>query len=203
MKNVALLSVKNLSISFRGADGRPDTHAVSGVSFNLHKGETLAIVGESGSGKSVTALSIMRLLPYPVAYHPTGTVIFDGIDVGHASGTTLRGLRNKRIGFVFQDPMTSLNPLHTIGHQLIEVLQLHQGMAYNQAFAQALELLNHVQLRDAKARMGSYPFQLSGGERQRVMIAIAIANKPDLVHRLGLCAGLPRARGRSGDHLAE
>ena len=178
MKTPPLLSVKNLSVAFKS---EKQHRAVSGVSFNVNQGECVAIVGESGSGKSLTALSVIRLLPYPDAFHPTGKVLFDGIDLGTASGHELRSIRNKRIGFIFQDPLTSLNPLHTIGKQVAEVLMLHQGMNIKQALSQTLELLTHVRLRDARNRLDAYPHELSGGERQRVMIAIAIANKPDLL----------------------
>lgn len=174
-----LLSVKKLSVAFKSS--KQKKKPVSNVSFSINRGESLAIVGESGSGKSLTALSVVRLLPYPDAHHPTGTVTFDGIDIGHAKGAELRKIRNKRIGFVFQEPLTSLNPLHPIGKQIMEVLILHQGMKEDQAKKQALQLLEHVRLRDPKKRFGAYPFQLSGGERQRVVIAIAIANKPDLL----------------------
>ena len=178
-KSGPLLVVKNLSVAFK-SDARSHP-IVKKVSFDVGVGESVAIVGESGSGKSLTALSIVRLLPYPDAHHPSGKVVFDGIDIGHASGKELRSLRNKRIGFVFQDPLTSLNPLHKIGRQIMEGLILHQNMSKDQAFEEALSLLKTVQLRDPEKRMQSYPFELSGGERQRVVIAIAIANKPDLL----------------------
>lgn len=177
-KRSLLLSVKNLKVAFQGMTGEPP---VNGISFNIDKGESVAIVGESGSGKSLTALSIVRLLPYPQAYHPSGEVVFEGIDVGRASGDELRSLRNKRIGFVFQDPLTSLNPLHKVGDQIMECLRLHQNMSEDRAFEEALHLLKMVQLQDPEKQIHCYPFQLSGGERQRVMIAIAIANKPDLL----------------------
>lgn len=178
-KKIPLLSVKNLKVAFRSMSSKEIP--VKGVSFDINREESLAIVGESGSGKSLTALSLIRLLPYPEAYHPSGEVIFDGIDIGHASGEDLRSLRNKRIGFVFQDPLTSLNPLHKIGKQITECLILHQKMSPDEAFNEALNLLKMVQLQDPEKQIHCYPFQLSGGERQRVMIAIAIANKPDLL----------------------
>lgn len=174
-----LLVVKDLSVAFRQSSS--DRPVVDGVSFEIKAGESVALVGESGSGKSLTALSIVRLLPYPEAYHPSGEVTFDGINLGRASGSKLRALRNRRIGFVFQDPLTSLNPLHKIGDQIMEGLMLHQKMPREQALEEALSLLRLVQLQDPDGQINSYPFQLSGGERQRVMIAIAIANKPDLL----------------------
>ena len=174
-----LLTVKDLRVAFqRSTSDRP---VVDGVSFEIKAGESVALVGESGSGKSLTALSLVRLLPYPEAYHPSGEVVFDGIDLGRASGDKLRALRNRRIGFIFQDPLTSLNPLHKIGDQIMEGLMLHQKMPREQALAEAMDLLRLVQLQDPEGQINSYPFQLSGGERQRVMIAIAIANKPDLL----------------------
>jgi len=179
-KRSPLLSVKDLSVAFRSAPQAQGV-VVDRVSFDVGAGESVAIVGESGSGKSLTALSIIRLLPYPEAYHPSGEIIFKGIDVGRASGEELRSLRNRKIGFVFQDPLTSLNPLHTVGDQIKEVLTLHQQMTKVQAFKETLNLLHIVQLQDPEKQINAYPFQLSGGERQRVMIAIAIANKPDLL----------------------
>ncbi|MFN7662278.1 MAG: ABC transporter ATP-binding protein [Alphaproteobacteria bacterium] len=174
-----LLTIKDLSVGFKTESG--NSLIVDHISFDIHPGESVALVGESGSGKSLTALSIVRLLPYPEAYHPSGEVVFDGIDVGRAPGEELRALRNKKIGFVFQDPLTSLNPLHKIGDQVMEVLILHQKMSTQKAAQEALELLKLVSINEPESKMNAYPFQLSGGERQRVMIAIAIANKPDLL----------------------
>ncbi|MGI9488046.1 MAG: ABC transporter ATP-binding protein, partial [Geminicoccaceae bacterium] len=143
--------------------------------------ETLALVGESGSGKSVTALSIMQLLPYPKASHPSGSISFDGQEMVGADATMLRKVRGDGISMIFQEPMTSLNPLHTIERQIGETLALHRGMAPRDARERILELLNLVRLRDPEERLQSYPHQLSGGQRQRVMIAMALANEPDLL----------------------
>ncbi|MCB1499925.1 MAG: ABC transporter ATP-binding protein [Bauldia sp.] len=174
-----LLSVEDLSVSFR--QGGRETLAVDRVSFTIDRGETVALVGESGSGKSVTALSVMKLLPYPAASHPTGRILFKGADLLTASDKDLRRVRGKDIGIVFQEPMTSLNPLHTIERQVGEVLKLHQGMGDAAARVRVLELLEKVGIRDAQSRLGAYPHQLSGGQRQRVMIAMALANQPDLL----------------------
>ncbi|WP_368744522.1 ABC transporter ATP-binding protein [Desertibaculum subflavum] len=174
-----LLSVKDLSVSFRTRGG--DVAAVKGASFELGRRETLALVGESGSGKSVTALSIMQLLPYPTAYHPSGSIRFAGQELMGAPPTVLEHIRGDRIAMVFQEPMTSLNPLHTIEKQVNEVLLLHKRMDRGSARARTLELLHMVGLQDAENRLDAYPHQLSGGQRQRVMIAMALANDPDLL----------------------
>jgi len=174
-----LLSVEDLSVSFR--QGGRETLAVDRVSFDIDRGETVALVGESGSGKSVTALSVMKLLPYPAASHPSGRILFKGNDLLTADDKDLRRVRGKDIGIVFQEPMTSLNPLHTIERQVGEVLKLHQGMGDAAARVRVLELLDKVGIRDAESRLGAYPHQLSGGQRQRVMIAMALANEPDLL----------------------
>ena len=174
-----LLEVKDLSVSF-GEDWW-EVKAVRHVSFTIGRGETMALVGESGSGKSVTALSILQLLPYPNARHPSGSILFDGQEIVGASFDQMRKLRGNRIAMVFQEPMTSLNPLHTIERQVGEVLQLHKGMSREQARARVIELLNLVGLPEADKRLGAYPHQLSGGQRQRVMIAMALANEPDLL----------------------
>ncbi len=174
-----LLEVENLSVNFRVEDRVIE--AVKGACFTLDKGETLALVGESGSGKTVTALSILKLLPYPKAWHPAGTIRLGGIEVLSADEATLRQIRGNRVGIVFQEPMTSLNPLHTVERQISEVLQLHRGMRREEARARALELLRLVGIDDAERRLDAYPHQLSGGQRQRVMIAMAIANEPDLL----------------------
>lgn len=172
----ALLDVQNLGIDF----GR--FSAVRGASFTINRGETLALVGESGSGKSVTALSILQLLPYPNATHPVGSSIkFDGQELVGASFAELQKIRGNRIAMVFQEPMTSLNPLHTIEKQIGEVLFLHKKMNSEQARVRVLELLNLVALPDAEKRLGAYPHELSGGQRQRVMIAMALANDPALL----------------------
>jgi len=172
-----LLSVRNLGIRFR--QGGNATVAVEGASFEIERGETVALVGESGSGKSVTALSIMRLLP-PSAEIPKGEIIFNGKDLLKAKSRELREVRGNDIGIVFQEPMTSLNPLHTIERQVSETLKLHRGLGDQAARARTLELLQKVGIREAESRLGAYPHQLSGGQRQRVMIAMALANEPDL-----------------------
>jgi len=174
-----LLSVRDLGVTFTQGGGV--TVAVEGASFDIDRGETVALVGESGSGKSVTALSVMKLLPYPAAAHPTGKILFKGKDLLTASDKDLRRVRGNDIGIVFQEPMTSLNPLHTIERQVGEVLKLHQGLSDRAARARVLELLEKVGIRDAESRLGAYPHQLSGGQRQRVMIAMALANEPDLL----------------------
>jgi len=179
MTPAPLLSVRDLGVAF--AQGGAETVAVRGVSFDIAKGETLALVGESGSGKSVTALSILKLLPYPPARHPSGEVRFKGEDLLSASEAKLREVRGDDISMIFQEPMTSLNPLHTIEQQVGEVLKLHRGLGDRQARARTLELLDAVGIAQAEQRLGSYPHQLSGGQRQRVMIAMALANDPDLL----------------------
>jgi len=176
---MSLLDVKDLSVDFKIEGGV--LQAVKGVAFSIDKGETLALVGESGSGKSVTALSIMQLLPYPKASHPTGSIMFDSTEMVGADADTLRRIRGDRIAMIFQEPMTSLNPLHTIERQIGETLTLHRGLSGSEARARTLELLRLVQLRDPEERLQSYPHQLSGGQRQRVMIAMALANEPDLL----------------------
>ena len=173
------LQVRDLAVSFRS--GGRETVAVDGVSFDIKKGETLALVGESGSGKSVTALSILQLLPYPVAHHPRGSVLVEGREMLGAAERDLRRVRGNRIAMIFQEPMTSLNPLHTIGKQIAEVLILHRAMAKKAAWKRAQELLELVALTDAARRLKAYPHELSGGQRQRVMIAMALANEPDLL----------------------
>ena len=174
-----LLSVQDLSVAFR--QGGRETLAVDRVSFDLAKGETLAIVGESGSGKSVSALSILKLLNYPAAHHPSGKVMFDGQDLIAADEDAMRKVRGNDITMVFQEPMTSLNPLHTIQRQIGEILELHKGLRGDAARARTLELLELVGIRDAESRLDAYPHQLSGGQRQRVMIAMALANEPHLL----------------------
>jgi microcin C transport system ATP-binding protein len=174
-----LLSVRDLSVAF--IQGRMTTLAVDHVSFSINKGETLALVGESGSGKSVTALSVLKLLTYPQASHPSGEIIFRGQDMLNADEPTLRRIRGNAITMVFQEPMTSLNPLHTIEKQIGEILALHTGLRGEKARSRILELLDEVGIRDAASRLDAYPHQLSGGQRQRVMIAMALANEPDLL----------------------
>jgi microcin C transport system ATP-binding protein len=177
--SVPLLQIRDLSVSFDTPGG--EVQAVRHVSFDIDKGETLALVGESGSGKSVTALSILQLLPYPRARHPGGSILFQGQELLGAPEPVLRRVRGNRIAMIFQEPMTSLNPLHTIEKQVNEVLFVHKAMGRGAARARTLELLRLVGLRDAERRLGAYPHELSGGERQRVMIAMALANEPDLL----------------------
>jgi microcin C transport system ATP-binding protein len=179
MSDDILLSVRNLGVVFR--QGGKATMAVEGASFDIHRGETVALVGESGSGKSVTALSIMRLLPYPAAEHPAGEILFKGQDLLKAKEPALRQVRGDDISMIFQEPMTSLNPLHTIERQVGEILKIHRGMSDSAARTRVLELLQQVGIREAESRLGAYPHQLSGGQRQRVMIAMALANEPDLL----------------------
>ncbi len=176
---MTLLSVQDLSVAFR--QGGRETLAVDRVSFQIAKGETLAIVGESGSGKSVSALSILKLLNYPSAHHPSGKVMFNGQDLIAADEDAMRKVRGNDITMVFQEPMTSLNPLHTIQRQIGEILELHKGLRGDKARARTLELLALVGIRDAESRLEAYPHQLSGGQRQRVMIAMALANEPELL----------------------
>ncbi len=174
-----LVDVKNLSVDFHG--GGRVTRAVKNISFDIKKGETVALVGESGSGKSVTALSVMRLLPYPSASHPAGEIVFKGRDLLKATDAEMREVRGGDIGMIFQEPMTSLNPLHLVEKQVGEVLKLHQGMSNGEAHARTVDLLTKAGIRQPLVRMKSYPHQLSGGQRQRVMIAMALANNPDLL----------------------
>jgi microcin C transport system ATP-binding protein len=173
-----LLSVHDLSVAFR--QGSRELLAVDHVSFEIRKGETLALVGESGSGKSVTALSVMKLLPYPAARHPSGLITFKGQELLGMSEREMRHVRGNDITIVFQEPTTSLNPLHTIERQIEEILLLHGGVTGAAARARVIELFTQVGIPDPESRLGSYPHQLSGGQRQRVMIAMALANEPDL-----------------------
>ena len=168
-----------MSVDFRSAENV--THAVKNVSFDIGDAETVALVGESGSGKTVTALSILKLLPYPSASHPSGKIFFKGENLLALPLDGLRHVRGNKISMIFQEPMTSLNPLHTIEQQVGEVLKIHRGMSDRAARARVLDLLNKVGIDDPKGRLGSYPHQLSGGQRQRVMIAMALANEPDLL----------------------
>ena len=174
-----LLSVRNLSVSFQ--QGEREILAVDRVSFEINKGETVALVGESGSGKSVTALSVLKLLPYPAARHPSGSITFKGQELLGMSEREIRHVRGNDITIIFQEPMTSLNPLHTIEQQIGEILELHSGLSGRKARARILELLTQVGIPDPAGRLASYPHQLSGGQRQRVMIAMALANEPDLL----------------------
>ena len=174
-----LLRIKDLSVEF--ISGEDVQRAVKHVSFTINKGETLALVGESGSGKSVTAHSILRLLPYPLARHPSGTIIYQEQDLLSSSDAHLRRVRGDRIAMIFQEPMSSLNPLHSIEKQINEILMLHKGMNAKQASARTLELLKLVEIKNPEQRMSAYPHELSGGQRQRVMIAMALANEPELL----------------------
>ena len=174
-----LVRVRDLSVDFSVAGNV--NHAVKHVSFNIKKGETVALVGESGSGKTVSALSILRLLPYPAASHPSGEIFFHGRNLLKLDESDMREMRGARISIIFQEPMTSLNPLQTIDKQVGEVLRVHRGMDKAAERRRVLELLTRVGLRDPEKRMLSYPHQLSGGQRQRVMIAMALANEPELL----------------------
>ncbi|MBT5945338.1 MAG: ABC transporter ATP-binding protein [Rhodospirillaceae bacterium] len=174
-----LLSIQDLSVDFSTPGGL--VHAVRNVSFDIAPGETLALVGESGSGKSVSALSILQLLPYPTARHPNGSIRFEGQELLGSDEVILRGIRGNDIAMIFQEPMTSLNPLHTIEKQINEVLFVHKGLSRQAARARTLELLKLVGLDNAEQRLNAYPHELSGGQRQRVMIAMALANEPKLL----------------------
>ncbi|WP_263145691.1 ABC transporter ATP-binding protein [Pseudomonas sp. RIT-PI-AD] len=174
-----LIEIRDLAVAF--GTGANATRVVDAVSFDIRKGETLALVGESGSGKSVTAHSILRLLPYPMAHHPSGSIRYAGEDLLTLSESRLRGIRGNRIAMVFQEPMTSLNPLHSIQKQIGEILALHKGLTGAAARRRTLELLELVGLPEPHKRLNAYPHELSGGQRQRVMIAMALANEPELL----------------------
>jgi peptide/nickel transport system ATP-binding protein len=174
-----LLDVRNLQTHFFNEDGV--TRAVDGVSFTIQPGETLGIVGESGCGKSVTALSILRLLPDRIGRIVGGTVSFDGLDLSTLSESEMRGVRGNDIAMIFQEPMTSLNPVLTIGHQIAEAVRIHRGASKSEARARAREMLELVRIPDAAGRLDDYPHQFSGGMRQRVMIAMALACDPKLL----------------------
>ncbi len=177
--NQPLLDVRDLSVAFRS--GGKQSIAVDKVSFSINRGECVALVGESGSGKSVSALSVLKLLPYPTASHPSGSIRFKGRELLTLPEHEIREVRGNDVSIIFQEPMTSLNPLHTIEAQIGEALLLHSGMRGKAARARTLELLTQVGIPDPETRLGSYPHQLSGGQRQRVMIAMALANEPDLL----------------------
>lgn len=179
MADIPLLQVTDLSIDFH-MPGKV-SHAVKNISFTLEKGKTLALVGESGSGKSITALSVMKLLPYPVAHHPSGEIAWKGVDLIHKTDRQMRSLRGNDMAMIFQEPMTALNPLHTIERQIGEILYLHKGQSLKQARPRILELLELVGLERLKNRLNAYPHELSGGQRQRVMIAMALASDPELL----------------------
>src|SRR5467141_50085 len=177
--NQPLLDIRDLSVAFHQPSGT--SVAVDHISFAIKRGECVALVGESGSGKSVSALSILKLLPYPTASHPSGSIHFKGRELLDLSEREIRGIRGNDISIIFQEPMTSLNPLHTIEAQIGEILQLHSGISGTKARARTLELLTPVGIPEPETRLASFPHQLSGGQRQRVMIAMALANEPDLL----------------------
>ncbi len=178
-RNATILDVANLRTVFNTRDGV--VYAVNGVSFSLAPGELLGVVGESGSGKSVTMMSLLGLLPMPPAEIVSGEITYDGQDVRAMTPEQMRNLRGGQIGFIFQDPMTSLNPVFTVGFQLMEPLRVHMGMNKKQARVRAAELLELVGIPDAASRLKDYPHQFSGGMRQRVMIAIALACDPKVL----------------------
>lgn len=170
-----VLEIKDLSVAFSGV------LAADKVSFSIKKGETVALVGESGSGKSVTALSILQLLPYPTASHPSGSIKVDGIEMIGASDRVLQSVRGQKVTMIFQEPMTSLNPLHRVEKQIGEILLVHKGIKLSESRTAILDLLKLVGLQHPEEKMRSFPHELSGGQRQRVMIAMALANDPDLL----------------------
>lgn len=179
MNQGSLVSIRNLSVCFKTQGS--SVQAVRRVSFDIRKGETVSLVGESGSGKSVTALSILQLLPYPLAFHPSGSIMLQGQELIGASEHVMRNVRGNRIGMIFQEPMISLNPLHTIEKQISETILIHKPMTRQAAHLRTLELLRLVALPRAEQRLNAFPHQLSGGECQRVMIAMTIANDPDML----------------------
>jgi microcin C transport system ATP-binding protein len=174
-----IVSIRDLELEFR--QGGNVTPALRGISFEIGERETVALVGESGSGKSVTALSILKLLPYPSAHHPGGSIMFGSEDILQTEEREMRHVRGNEISMIFQEPMSSLNPLHTVERQIGEILDVHRGMTGQQARERVLELMNQVGIRNPESRLKSYPHQLSGGQRQRVMIAMALANEPRLL----------------------
>ncbi|MEC7376774.1 MAG: ATP-binding cassette domain-containing protein, partial [Pseudomonadota bacterium] len=171
-----LLEISDLTIAFNQAPP-----VVESLSLSISEGETLALVGESGSGKSISALSILRLLDERHVSYPRGKIQYRGENLLAANSKRLRQIRGREIGMIFQEPMTSLNPLHTVERQIGETLELHKGMRGNQARARCLELLSLVGIQNPETKLGAYPHQLSGGQKQRVMIAMALANEPDLL----------------------
>ncbi len=179
MNKDVLISIKDLRVSF--SQGVSTVDAVKGISFDIPNGKTLAIVGESGSGKSVTALSILKLLPYPKASHPSGEILFSGQDLLQLNDKSMRSIRGDKISMIFQEPMTSFNPLHSIEKQVSETLLLHKGLSGRKARTRVIELLTLVGLPDPESRLNAYPHELSGGQKQRVMIAMALANEPELL----------------------
>jgi len=174
-----LIKVDNLAVSFR-SDGE-ETAAVRGISFDIHSGETVALVGESGSGKSVSALSILKLLPYPSAFHPSGKIYHEGQEILSADESVLRRIRGNEISMVFQEPLSALNPLHTVRRQIGEILEIHSGLTGEETTRKTVEILTQVGLDNIEKRLDAYPHQLSGGQRQRVMIAMALANEPKML----------------------
>ncbi|WP_413480782.1 microcin C ABC transporter ATP-binding protein YejF [Serratia proteamaculans] len=179
MASTPLLSIQDLGVAFRQGDQL--NQVVNGISLQIEKAETLALVGESGSGKSVTALSVLRLLPSPPVVYTGGDIQFNGHSLLHAPEAELRKVRGNQISMIFQEPMVSLNPLHSIEKQLAEVLVLHRGMRRDVARGEIIQCLDRVGIRNAKSRLKDYPHQLSGGERQRVMIAMAVLTQPKLL----------------------
>ncbi|MEG1038414.1 MAG: ABC transporter ATP-binding protein [Pseudomonas sp.] len=179
MSNPTLIEVRDLAVEF--VSGEQTQRVVEGINFDIRRGETLALVGESGSGKSVTAHSILRLLPYPLARHPSGTIKYEGRDLLTLDEKQMRSIRGNRIAMIFQEPMTSLNPLHSIEKQINEILLLHKGLRGKEASARTLELLELVGIPEPQKRLKALPHELSGGQRQRVMIAMALANEPELL----------------------
>ncbi|MGB0934472.1 MAG: ABC transporter ATP-binding protein [Alphaproteobacteria bacterium] len=175
MKQIPLLDVCNLSVNYG------DTKAVRGISYDIHEGETVALVGESGSGKTAASLSILKLLPYPFAHHPSGKIVFEGKDTLTMSPDELRDLRGGDIGMIFQEPMTSLNPLHSIEKQIGESVRLHSDLRASAVTDRIVELLELVGFSDGKDRLSALPHELSGGQRQRIMIAMALAGNPKLL----------------------
>ncbi|MHC4122760.1 MAG: ABC transporter ATP-binding protein [Planctomycetota bacterium] len=178
-ENGNLLSVDKLSVSFFTDDGI--AKAVQDVSFDIKKGKTFALVGESGCGKSVTALSIMRLIPVPQGRIVNGEIIFNRRNLFELSEKRIRGIRGNKIAMIFQEPMTSLNPVYSVGNQIVEAIKLHQKRTVEQAWADAIEMLGKVGISAPQQRVGEYPHQMSGGMRQRVMIAMAISCRPELL----------------------
>ena len=176
-----LLQIDDLHVAFHGDGDAADVHAVRGASLQVAQGETVALVGESGSGKSVTALSILGLLPYPKAHHPGGSIRLREREILAAPAPVLQALRGNRVSMIFQEPMTSLNPLHTVEQQVGETLRVHRGLGRDDVKARVIELLQQVHLTDPDRMLAAWPHQLSGGQRQRVMIAMALANEPDLL----------------------
>jgi peptide/nickel transport system ATP-binding protein len=174
-----IIDAANIGVTFKVEGGHVE--AVRDVTFRLHPGQTIALVGESGSGKSVTARAIMKLLSRRARVHDETRVLYNGADMAHLKDREMRRIRGNRISMIFQEPMSSLNPVYTIGSQIAEGLRIHQKMSRAEALARALALLKEVQIPEPEARLRQYPHQLSGGQRQRVMIAMALANNPDVL----------------------